>query len=72
MWRPLHKSIKQKSEILHYVQNDNTGPFCHSEEQGDEDVIFFLKLHAPQGYVIYSSLSVNWKPVSRLPKRDVG
>ncbi len=39
---------KQKSEILHCVQNDNTRLFCHSEEQGDEDVIFFLSL-APQG-----------------------
>ncbi len=28
--------------MLRQAQHDNTGSFYHSEEQGDEDVIFFL------------------------------
>jgi len=32
-----HKSIKGRSEMLRQAQHDNKGPFCHSEEQSDEE-----------------------------------
>ncbi len=42
--RPLRKSKKLKSEMLRQAQHDNTEPFCHSEEQRDEESRGYAKL----------------------------